>query len=94
LPGTLSYFACPRLFYAEFYILVFDLGGDGNVVSAIKERAEKMINRAEYSCLIALRDLYPNSRGEKKDVIGAFKRMFNKYSYSSKLRLILAVRRN
>lgn len=51
--------------YAEFYILVYDVGVDSNVVSAVKERAEKTINRAGYSWLLALRDLYPNLREEK-----------------------------
>ncbi|MCP4214857.1 MAG: DUF4276 family protein [bacterium] len=27
---------------AEFFILIYDVGGDGNVVSAVKERAEKI----------------------------------------------------
>jgi hypothetical protein len=77
--------------YAEFYILVYDVGGDGNVVSAVKERSQKMIKSAGYSWILALRDLYPNSRAEKKAVIEAFNRIFKKYSYRSKLRLILAV---
>jgi hypothetical protein len=77
--------------YAEFYILVYDVGGDSNVVSAVKERAEKMINRAGYSWLLALRDLYPNLREEKNRVIAAFKQIFERYPYSSQLRLILAI---
>lgn len=40
--------------YAEFYILVYDVGGDGNVVSAVKERCQKMINNAGYSWILAL----------------------------------------
>lgn len=77
--------------YAEYYILVYDVGGDGNVVSAVKERSEKMINQAGYNFILALRDLYPNLREEKKKVIEAFKKIFKRYSYSSKLKLILAV---
>lgn len=77
--------------YAEFYILVYDVGGDGNVASAVKERSQKMINSAGYSWILALRDLYPNSRPGKKAVIDAFNRIFQEYSYRSKLRLILAV---
>jgi hypothetical protein len=77
--------------YAEFYILVYDVGGDGNVVSAVKERSGKMLSNAGYSWILALRDLYPNSRTEKKAILEAFDRIFFKYPHGSKLRLILAV---
>jgi hypothetical protein len=32
--------------YAEFYVLIFDVGGDSTVVTALKERAENMINNS------------------------------------------------
>ena len=77
--------------YAEFYILVYDVGGDGNVASAVKERSGKMFSNAGYNRILALRDLYPNPRNEKKAVLDAFDRIFFKYPYADRVKLILAV---
>jgi hypothetical protein len=77
--------------YAEFYILVYDVAGDGNVVSAVKERSDSMFSKGEYNWILALRDLYPNSRTDKKIILEAFNRIFSKSPHTDKLRFILAV---
>lgn len=76
---------------AQYYILIFDVGGDGNITSAVKERAEGMINVSGYKIIIALRDLFPISRGQKRDVIEAFNRLFEGYLFYNKIKLVLAI---
>ncbi len=77
--------------YADYFFLVYDISGDGNVVSALKERAEHMIKNAGYTAILALRDLYPLLREEKGKVAAAFKKMFMGYSFSDRVKLVLAV---
>lgn len=76
---------------AIYYILIFDVGGDGGVSSAIKEKAEAMIADSGYNYLLALRDLYPRPRTDKKAVIEAFYRIFDGYLFSHQIKLILAI---
>jgi len=75
----------------QVYFLIYDVGNDERVASALLERAENMINNKGYNHLLALRDLYPKHIQEKNRVVNAMQREFNKYSYSNKLKLILAI---
>lgn len=77
--------------YAEFYVLIFDVGGDGTVVTALKERAESMIGYSGYSYILALQDLFPRKRDEKKIVLETFKKIFQGYLFAEQLKLILAI---
>lgn len=75
----------------HIYVLIYDVGNDERVVSVLLEKAEYMISNKGYSNLLALRDLYPKHIQEKSRVVNAIQREFNKYSYSNKLKLILAI---
>ena len=77
--------------YAQFFVLIFDVGGDSTVVTALKERAENMINNSGYSYILALQDLYPRKREEKNIVIETFGKIFKDYFFADKLKLILAI---
>lgn len=77
--------------YAEFYVLIFDVGGDGTVVTALKERAESMIDNSGYSYILALQDLFPRKRDETKIVIETFKKIFQDSLFAQQLKLILAI---
>jgi len=76
---------------ARYYVLIFDASGDGSITSAVKERAEKMINESGYSFIIALHDLYRNERSQKKSVIEAFYKLFDSYLFKHQIKLILAI---
>ena len=75
----------------QIYVLIYDVGNDERVVSALLERAEYMISNKGYSNLLALRDLFPQTFQQKSQVITATQREFDKYSFANKLKLILAI---
>ncbi len=77
--------------YCQYFILIFDVGGDGSVTSAIRERAESMINNSGYTCLIAFLDLFPRHRNEKTAVIDAFYKIFDGYLFVNKIKFALAI---
>ncbi len=77
--------------HADFYFLIFDTAGDGNVVPAILERADNMINREGFSYLLALEDLYDRPRNKKKYVINQFNLVTAKFPFQDRLKLILAI---
>ena len=76
---------------AEVYILIHEAVGGERVVGALVSRAEKMIDEAQFNCLIALRDLFPTPFCKKKDVIQSVQNIFNQYSFSKNLKHVLAI---
>jgi len=75
----------------QIYALIYDVGSDGRVVSALLDRAEKMVKDHGYDHLIALRDLYPKRRDEKEAIIKKVKCLFNRFDFDDKLKFILAI---
>ena len=75
----------------KYNILIYDVGGDEKAVSALLERAEKMINQFKYYRLFALRDLHPKKRENKKKIINLVNYEFNKKPFRNHLRFILAI---
>lgn len=76
---------------AEYYFLIFDCAGDGNVLPALYDRAENMINNENFSFLIALQDLYDKPREKKKTIINHFDRNIEKFCFKEQLRFVLAI---
>lgn len=76
---------------AQYYFLIYDASGDGNVVPALQDRAEKLINESNYRYLIGIEDLYNRPRYKKRAVINTVNGLFNKYSFRDKLKFILAI---
>ena len=79
-------------FDPEFYILIFDVGCGERVVSAMIERAESMISVQGYRFLFALRDLYPVSIANKDKFIEDIKKLFSKFNFADRLKLILSIK--
>ena len=68
---------------ANYYILIFDSSGDGNVIPALKDRAKNMIINKRYHYLLAIQDLYDRPRNKKQTVIHYFKKLFSNLSYQN-----------
>lgn len=47
----------------KYYVLIHDSASDERVVSDIRERYDGLVN-AKYSCVLAVRDVYPQARGD------------------------------
>lgn len=77
--------------HANYYFLLFDTTGDGNVVPAVVERADNMINNQDFKYILALQDLYERPRNKKKYVINQFNQLTTKFSFQNRLKLILAI---
>ncbi len=78
--------------HADYYFLIYDVGGDAKVNSALKERAETMIHKHGYDYLLGLRDVYDEySRSEIPAAIQGFNALFQHCSFRRKLRLIFAI---
>ncbi len=75
----------------NYYFLIFDCAGDGNVLPAMYDRAENMIIRNNYNFLIALQDLYNNPRNKKDVVIKNFTNKIENYTYKNKVKFVLAI---
>lgn len=75
----------------EFYFLIFDCAGDGNVLPALYERAENMILNQSFCFLIALQDLYDRPRNKKNVIINHFNRKIENFHFKDKLRFVLAI---
>ncbi len=76
---------------ANYYIFIFDSAGDGNVLPALRDRADNMIINQGYHYLLAIQDLYDRPRNKKKTVIDSFKNLFSQLPYQKKLKFILAI---
>jgi len=76
---------------AEYYFLIFDCSGDGNVLPALYDRAENMILNQNFCFPIALKDLYDNPRDKKGEIINHFERNIEKFCFKDKLRFVLAI---
>jgi len=75
----------------KYDFLIYDVGGGEKVISALLERAEKMINQFKYYRLLALRDLHPEKRGNKEKIRNLVNNEFNEKSFRNHLRFILAI---
>jgi len=75
----------------QIYVLIYDVGSDEKVVSALVERAEKMVKKDNYQYLLALRDLYPNKRQEKLNIINKVQKVFSKFVFAYRLKFVLAI---
>ncbi|QWR77279.1 DUF4276 family protein [Candidatus Magnetomonas plexicatena] len=83
---------------AKYEVRIYDVGGDSNVTSKIKEKAESLIKDNGYDYIVGLHDLYrvkidgeKIKKEEKKKIIEAFKKLFkNKDSYD-KIKYVLAI---
>lgn len=74
-----------------YYILIFDSMGDGNVIPALLDRAENMINNEDYSFLIAIQDMYDRPRNTKQVVINSVNRLYGKTLFPDKLKFVLSI---
>lgn len=75
----------------KYDFLIYDVGGGEKVISALLERAEKMINQSKYYRLLALRDLHPEKRENKEKIINLVNDKFNEKSFKNHLGFVLAI---
>nr|CBL42931.1 conserved hypothetical protein [Candidatus Magnetobacterium bavaricum] len=83
--------------YAEFYVLIHEVGNDEKVNITIRENAKDMIKKSGYSYIIGLRDLYnpryPDPHRRKQEIrdklINAFYKPFDECK--DKIKYILAI---
>lgn len=75
----------------NYFFLIFDCAGDGNVLPALYNRAENMIIENNFSFLIALQDLYDRPREKKITVINHFFEAIDRFDFKNKLRFVLAI---
>ncbi|MBC8384215.1 MAG: DUF4276 family protein [Candidatus Cloacimonetes bacterium] len=76
---------------AEFFILIFDASGDGNVLPALFDRSENMIKNQDFKCLIAMQDLYDRPRNKKSIIIRKFNEHKRVFDFSERLKFVLAI---
>jgi len=76
---------------SNYYVLIFDCSGDGNVIPALRDRAQNMINQEKYRYLIAIQDLYDRPRSRKREVVRSFNDLFSHTTYFNNLKFILAI---
>ena len=76
---------------SNFYVLIFDCSGDGNVIPALRDRAQNMINQENYRYLIAIQDLYNRPRNSKTKVVDSFNELFLQTTYYDNLKFVLAI---
>ncbi len=76
---------------SNYYVLIFDCSGDGNVIPALRDRAQNMINQEKYQYLIAIQDLYDRPRSRKREVITSFNELFSHTTYFDNLKFVLAI---
>ncbi|MDP2905350.1 MAG: DUF4276 family protein [Candidatus Omnitrophota bacterium] len=76
----------------EFYVLIYDVGGDERAVSVMLERADAMINSQGYNFLFAVRDLNPELSANKNALIDKIERLFATYAFRGKVRFIFAIK--
>lgn len=76
---------------ANFYILIFDTSGDGNVIPTLMERAENMVNGEGYHYLLAIEDLYDRPKNKMRTVLQSFENAVSQFSFRDKIRFILAI---
>lgn len=75
----------------NYFFLIFDVKGDGNIASAVLERSEKLITSSEYKYVFGIRDLYPNRREDYDLIINNFLEIFSLKEYRSSLFLVIAI---
>jgi hypothetical protein len=75
----------------KYSFLIFDVGGDGSVVSAIFERSEKLIHIHGYTHILGIRDLYPNPKDHLPLIISSFEEIFHDFHQSNSISLIIAI---
>ena len=75
----------------KYSFLIFDVGGDGSVTSAIFERSENLINSHGYNHIFGIRDLYPNHRDHLDLVKTTFNEIFQNDKILNDFSLIIAI---
>jgi hypothetical protein len=73
-----------------YYFLVYDVGGDGRVASAIFERHEKLLNESGFDHIFGLRDLFPNIEADEGAIQEGFRSIINNSDFLRRLSLIIA----
>lgn len=73
------------------FVLIYDVGCDEKVLSAIIERGTKLLNEEGYTFLLGLRDLYPNHRADKERIIKKIEDLLHKCNLDDRVTIILAV---
>ncbi|MCK4799045.1 MAG: DUF4276 family protein [Spirochaetes bacterium] len=75
----------------KYYFLIFDVVGDGRILSQIIERSEKLINENQYSKIIGLRDFFPHKIIDKEKVFSSIKKLIQQTSFSEYIKIIFAI---
>lgn len=75
----------------DYYFLIFDVGGDGSVNSALLERSKKLINQNGYRHIFGIRDLFPLKPFQLSSIKSNFFRFIDDESILNAITLIIAV---
>ena len=76
---------------APLYILIFDVGGDGGLTSAILERGKNLLDQSGYSFLLGLRDLYDIPREDKEKTYRQTEERLLKEGLDGKVKIVFSV---
>jgi len=75
----------------DFYFLIVEAPSYEAIPSLIKDNAQNFLNRNGYQKLVGLRDLSPNKRTEKSEVIQGIAQIFATIPERDRIAIILAV---
>jgi len=74
-----------------YSFLIFDVGGDGSLASAIYERSEKLIDANGFSHIFGIRDLFPSPLEQLNLVEASFQNIFNDNDILQSITLVIAI---
>lgn len=75
----------------KYYFLIFDVGGDGKVVSAIYERSKNLVANHAYNHIFGIRDLYPNSKEQLESINNSVSTIFKNDEIVNNVTLVIAI---
>ena len=75
----------------NYQFLIFDVGGDGRVASAIYERHNHLINQIGFSHIFGIRDLFPYSIEQLDSIETIFNKIYNNDPILQKISLVVAI---
>ena len=75
----------------SYYFLIYDVGNDEKVASAITEFAASMIEDKNFDAIVGLRDLHPKPKTDYTIIKEAFIELFETVSYSDKVHLVISI---
>lgn len=73
------------------YFLIYDVGNDERVATQMIEKVRNMVETQNYKMIFGLRDLYPNPRNKKSEIVKQINNEFEKTGFMNNLKIVIAV---